>query len=228
MPAPAAPATVRLLPHAFAGVGLVMLVVTVWLNVRERSFAARAARATGIVTELERGRGSSGGRLYYPVIGFLTASGDSVSFRSSIGSSPPSYQPGEAVTVLYDPADPTNARIAGFFSLHLGSFITSLLTLIFGGIGGIWLKLRRRAAAFAEEKRRSGRRIQAQVVDIERRTNIRVGNRHPYRIVAQWHDPATGAVRISRSANIWFDPREYVGETVDVLVDVGDPRPTRP
>ena len=62
------------------------------------------------------------------------------------------------------------------------------------------------------------------MVDIERRTNIRVGSRHPYRIVAQWQDPATGVVQVFRSANIWFDPTQYVGETVDVFVDNADSR----
>jgi len=201
-----------------------MLLVASWVNSRERAFNARAERATGTVTDLEHRRDSDGGGAYYPVIRFVTATGDKVTFRSSVGSRPPSHDVGEAVAVLYDPADPHGARMAGFFTLYVGSFITSILALIFGGIGGIWLFVQRRAAAIAVEVRSAGRRVQAKVVEIEWRRNIRVGNRSPYRIVAQWQDPATGAVQVFRSANIWFDPAAHVGETVDVFVDRHDPR----
>lgn len=215
--------TLRIVPRVFAAVGVLMLFIMSWVHTRERRFVAGAARASGTVVDLEYSRSSDGGA-YYPVIRFVTAAGESVTFRSHVGSSPPSHQVGETLEVLYDPAAPQGARTAGFFALYLGSFITGLFALIFGGVGGVWIAIQRRAAAFADEVRRTGRRIEAKVVEIEQRTNIRVGSRHPYRIVAQWQDPATHAVQVFRSANIWFDPTEYVGETVGVFVDRDEPR----
>ena len=214
----------RIIPRVFAAVGVLMLFIMSWVNTRERRFVAGAARASGTVVDLEYSRSSDGGGAYYPVIRFGTAAGETVTFRSRVGSSPPSHHVGETLEVLYDPAAPQGAHTAGFFALYLGSFITGLFALIFGGVGGIWIAVQRRAAAIAEAVRRTGRRIEAKVVEIERRTNIRVGSRHPYRIVAQWQDPATQAVQVFRSANIWFDPTEYVGETVGVFVDPYEPR----
>jgi hypothetical protein len=145
-----------------------------------------------------------------------------VTFVSNVGSNPPSRRVGEAIEVLYDPADPMRAHTAGFFSLYIGSFVTGILALVFGGIGFGWLYLSRRARLRTEETRRTGRRVAAKVVAIERRTNIRVGARSPWRIVAQWDDG--GEVHVAHSANLWYDPTDHVGETIDVYVDRNNPR----
>src|SRR5713226_7874595 len=46
-----------------------------------------------------------------------------------------------------------------------------------------------------------------------------------YRIVCQWLDPAKNEMHIFNSANIWFDPTNYIpGKTIEVLVDPNNPR----
>lgn len=99
-----------------------------------------------------------------------------------------------------------------------------ILGLVFGATGGIWLFVQRRADAIAEEVRRTGQRIEAKVSGVEVRTNLRVNGRSPWRIVCQWQDPGTKDVQVFHSANIWFDPSEYVKETVPVFVDRNNSR----
>jgi hypothetical protein len=212
-----------LLPRIFAAVGAALLALTFWLYSREQAFVAGASHAVGTVVQLSVDRNDNGSTVYYPIVAFTTARGDSVTVRSKVGSNPPSWRVGDAVDVLYDPADPQGARLAGFFHLHIGSFVFGILGLVFGAIGGIWLYLVRRAAAMAEEVRAHGQRIQAKVIEIERRTNIRVGSKHPFRIIAQGEASGGKEVVLYRSANIWFDPTEYVGDTVTVFVDHNDP-----
>jgi hypothetical protein len=210
------------LPRLFGAIGLVLLAVATFVHARERRFIRSAARATGTVVDLSRGRGSEGGSVYYPVIAFRTAAGDSVTFVSNAGSNPPSREVGERVEVLYDPAQPRTAYTSGFFTLHIGSFVFTLLGVIFTAVGGIWLWVQRRAARLAEELRATGRRITAKVLEIELRRNIRVNNRHPWRIVAEWQESSSAEPVVFRSANIWEDPTPHVGETVEVLVDRHD------
>jgi hypothetical protein len=211
------------LPRVFALVGAVLLTIGAWLYMREQAFVTGAARATGTVVDLRYERSSDGGGAYYPTVAFVTAGGDSVTVRSRVGSSPPSWRVGETAEVLYDPANPLDARMSGFFQLHIGSFVLGVLATVFGGIGGIWLYLVGRAAAIAAEVRATGQRIEAKVIEIERRTNIRVGQKSPFRIVAQGEVSGGREVVLYRSANIWFDPTPYVGETVSVYVDRNDP-----
>jgi hypothetical protein len=42
--------------------------------------------------------------------------------------------------------------------------------------------------------------------------------------VCQWLDPATNQMHIFHSANIWFDPTNFIpGKTLEVLLDANNP-----
>ena len=79
-----------------------------------RRFAAGAARAQGVVVELVTGATpgpQSSGVLSYPVVRYRTMDGREVVFRSDFGAQPSPWRPGQPVTVLYNPANPQEARI---------------------------------------------------------------------------------------------------------------------
>jgi hypothetical protein len=211
------------LPRMFAGVGVVMMGASLWLYRGEQGFVRRATRTEGVVTALNYRTDSDGGGAYYPVFRFTDDAGSTHEVQARAGSKPASREVGEQVPVLYDPADPDGARIDSYFNLHVGSFVTTILALVFGGVGIIWLWLARRAAALEEELRRSGVRIEARVVEVEERRNITVNRKHPWRIIAESDEPARAGQRF-RSANIWDDPRPHMKETVTVFVDRNDPR----
>jgi len=66
---------------------------------------------TGIVVQMEASSCSEGGCcVYSPVIEFV-AGGQTFSFEGDTASDPPAYEVGEAVSILYDPADPDTAQI---------------------------------------------------------------------------------------------------------------------
>jgi len=66
---------------------------------------------------------------YYPVIEYVSKDGKRHSLQLSEGSDSPSYEKGDAVTVLYDPDHPLEARIRSFGS--------SALLWVLPGITGI-------------------------------------------------------------------------------------------
>ncbi len=72
------------------------------------------------------------GTVYFPVFTFTDAQGTVHTIHSSSGSSPPDYEVGDSVPVLYSPNDPENAKIDSFFSVWGISLITGIL-------GGIYL-----------------------------------------------------------------------------------------
>jgi hypothetical protein len=209
------------LPRIFAAVGFALLLWASGLYTKEHAFVGRATHTNGTVVDLSYSPSSRGGS-FYPVFRFTDVRGQPFTVRSHLGSRPASRHVGEVVPVLYDPANPDGARIASFANLYLATSITTVLGLIFGGMGALWLFLVHRADARAEELRHSGVKIQAKVVGIEERRGITVNNRHPWRITAEAQEPAR-AGQVFRSANIWMDPTPYVKDTVDVFVDRNDP-----
>jgi len=67
---------------------------------------------------------------YYPVVDFATSTGERVRFTDGSGSLPPDYEVGAAVPVLYNPADPHDARLNTWKRIW---FVPTLLM----GIGGL-------------------------------------------------------------------------------------------
>jgi hypothetical protein len=69
-------------------------------------------RAQGEVVRL-KSEASSGDRHsgYHPIVRFRTEKNVTVEFKDSVGSNPPSYRPGDKVTVLYNADDPRGDAI---------------------------------------------------------------------------------------------------------------------
>ena len=92
--------------------------------VHQADGSALTGRATGTVVDEQLT--TSGG--WRPVVRFVTATGEPVTFSSSVASRPARFRVGDQVRVLYDPASPSHAAI--------DSFVDSLaIPLMFSGIG---------------------------------------------------------------------------------------------
>ena len=121
----------RWAPWGALAIAVVVLVAGAATLVHTIRFVQGADRAAGTVIEL-RSEVSDGDEVFYPVVRFTTAEGRSVEFVSSSGSSPPSESVGDEVEVLYDPDDPNDAQLSGFFHLWLWPLVLGPLGLIFG------------------------------------------------------------------------------------------------
>src|SRR6266446_1898836 len=117
-----------------AGAGLFFL--GAHLHKKTVIFLDTAERGQGVVVEMVASH-SSDSTTYSPVVEF-EASGRKYRFKDSIGSNPPSHRTGERVGVLYDPANPKDARI------DRGRW-NKAIPLLVGGFGallcmlGLWI-----------------------------------------------------------------------------------------
>ncbi len=116
--------------------GAVFLGLAGWWGWEAWAFVKRATPAQGKIDRLEqheytrRSGGITRKRVaYHPVFTFQDAKGASHTVVSSSGSGRPQYEAGAQVPVLYDPAEPQNARIDSFSEFWL-------FPIAFGGIGG--------------------------------------------------------------------------------------------
>lgn len=96
-----------------------------------RHFVNNAMEGKGHVTGLVRGS-SKNGSVFKPVVEFQTADGTRIAFTSPMGTSPPSYDVGESVTVYYDPENPHSVMLSGWLSLWFVSLLFAALTAVFG------------------------------------------------------------------------------------------------
>lgn len=123
----------------FASVSVILLIVCGLVSVYTYQQLARERSAAGFVVRLETQThyDSETGEpydLYYPVLRFRLPDGTFVETRSSIGASPPDQQPGDEITVLYNPDNPSEARVDSPAN-RLLSWVASIIT---GGIGLIF------------------------------------------------------------------------------------------
>lgn len=132
----------KLILGIFTGVAVLMLLIaaiSAWSAVSKMS---QEQSAPGRVVEIVQRREYVNEQdrvvqdYYYPVVEFVSADGRQHSVQMSEGSSSPSHEAGEEVTVLYNPDHPLEARIKSVGSsalMWIVPGITGILGLCFLG-----------------------------------------------------------------------------------------------
>jgi Protein of unknown function (DUF3592) len=105
---------------------------------------------------------------YHPVVQFVTASGQVVQYRDSVGQNPPAYRVGDPVRVLCDPANPQKARLDTWSSRWLS---ITILTIV--GVGFLFAIVV--VMLFSRESRREGRAREAR----QRSADVVAGRARP-------------------------------------------------
>jgi Protein of unknown function (DUF3592) len=207
-------------------IGALLLVIAALILQSRLSFESAAVRADGeVVDVVQSSRIDNDGRrssTWCPAVQFTSETGGTLTFTAQTCSNPPSYRIGEHVDVLYRPGEPESAAIDGPAERWL-------LPLVVGGIGSVFMLIglfitlpRLRSQRTAAEVKVSGRPIMARVIDVSLNSQLRVDGRSPWRIHAQWLDPATNTVHVFDSEDMWFDPAPYLDPEIRVLVDPKD------
>ena len=209
----------------FLAVGVVILIVGAVIFVRTVRFVAGAEQATGTVVDLSGETDSEGTVIFYPVVLFMTAEGETIEFVSSSGSSPPSESPGDQVEVLYDPDDPYDAKLSGIFHVWLPPAVSAILGPCF--IYSAWYIRRRTrlmSVADAEWLRAHGHRLNGESPRVVT-DSFEIQGRSPFRLEVDVHDATRDEVRVLTSEAIWFDPTPHLEnrKTLDVFVDPARP-----
>src|SRR5512145_44719 len=110
---------------AFTGVAVLMLLIAAISSYSAVARMSKEESATGRVVEIIERREYVNEQdrvvqdYYYPVVEYVSADGRPHTVHMTEGSSAPSHEVGEEVTVLYDPDHPLDARIKSFGSYAL-------------------------------------------------------------------------------------------------------------
>lgn len=202
---------------------VIMVVLVMWLQ-SIASFVLHASRSAGTVVHLYQ-RGSDA-RDYAAVVRYRGPGGESLLVESKTTSNPPIYAVGENVEVLFDPANPYDARINGFTDFWLWPLLMSVIggTFFLGGLAMIaqaWKDLRK--GHDDEYLKALGTPIETDFLRVELDAATKVNGKSPFRVISQWRDPATAKTHMFRSNPLWWDPTKYMKSKVAVLIDGHNP-----
>lgn len=119
-----------------------------YLYSNTNTFLSHASHAQGTVIgllqhEISEDHSISHYTIYYPEIAFTDKTGRTINFYSKDSSSPPDYVKGDKVNVIYDPKNPSNAKIDSFTTLWVRpiiAFVASIFALIFSCGFFVWSK----------------------------------------------------------------------------------------
>ena len=132
----------------FSTVGVGMLVGALLSYLHSQNLVKHGMNATGTVVGFHTSisRSSKGGTstTYAPVVEYTAADGQTRTFTSSLSSSPPGYQEGQQVKVVYDPAMINKAEINDFMTMYFLPVLLGFMGTIFATIGGCVLFIRGR------------------------------------------------------------------------------------
>lgn len=205
----------------FTIVGFAILGGALYAYQNQKQFLSEAQSATGTVTALEYSRSRKGGGSYHPVVEFQTPDGQSYTFRSEVGSKPPAYEVGEEVEIRYNPRNPSDAKLLGFWNLWGLTVLFAGLGSVFGGIGTGMLISAVRRKRMIEQLKLSGSRIEI-LPRVEYRS---VKGRPHYYLRGQWLNPADGKMYVFDSDTLGYDPAPFVeGRSVGVWIDPQNPK----
>ncbi len=214
----------RFIPWIFLIVGVVLLFIAYNLYASTQQFLKVSVKAVGTVVEMKSVRDSDDDLTYKPVITYKDRTGLEHTFTSSTSSNPPSYSVGDKVELLYDPQKPEQPSINTWIDLYIGVLVLGIIggldvlisTLVLYGISR-----RQKKINWLKE---NGKLIEAKVNEVSLNQHYKVNGQSPYIIVAQWQDDATNTVQVFQSDNIWFDPTQYVKDTIQVWIDPNNPQ----
>lgn len=119
-----------------AGILLVMGVlfagIAAYIFYQDYALEKNGVQVEGTVISLAMSQDDDGSTSYAPVVRFTSQGGREFTFTGNVYSSPPAYQTGQKVTVLYPTDRPGEAKVKGE---------GNLLMIIFGILGGFEILL---------------------------------------------------------------------------------------
>jgi len=132
--------------------------------------------------------------------------------------------PWARVPIIYDPADPYDARIDSFFGRWLVPMLLGAIGSVFLCTGGGMLLFPYLSRRRTEWFKTNGMRICADVVSVEVNLRVTVNGTHPHKILCRGSDPFSGQVRGFRSRNLYYDPEPLLKgrKQLDVWLDPKD------
>lgn len=97
--------------------GLVLMALAIWFFTRSQQFIKNGYRTTATVVELVAVQGKDG-TTYKPLFKFKTELNKEITHLYGVSSSPPMWDEGESLEIIYDPNNPDSMKPISYFGLY--------------------------------------------------------------------------------------------------------------
>ncbi|MDQ6471855.1 DUF3592 domain-containing protein [Flavobacterium sp. LHD-80] len=208
--------SISIMKYIFCIIGLVLLAVAFSKYQEKMAFIKKAAVGQGKIEDIVSDDTS--------IVSFTTKKGKQIQFTSYNSINPLSNDEDKIVEVLYDPVNPTKAKVNNFGSLYLASSVLALAGTVFFLTGFSFF----RSDYFKRKKiyylHQNGKRIATKFNGLQLNMHVTVNGSHPYFICSKWLDLTTNKTYLFESDDIWLDPTEFsITHEIIVLIDPKDP-----
>ncbi|HMJ68890.1 MAG TPA: DUF3592 domain-containing protein [Cyclobacteriaceae bacterium] len=134
----------KILGGIFSSIGLLLLVLAVWFGNKSYSFLEKAVPVPGIVKDFTETKEYNKEErreytLFWPIVQYHYEGRD-YTWKSNVGSSSPSYDIGNQIPLLIDPAKPGDPEEDSFFSNWFLPLLLGAVGMVFAGVGIIVLR----------------------------------------------------------------------------------------
>jgi len=164
-PTPVKPKVIYIIP--FIAVGLFIIGFGIFSYLRSNLILENGVHTIGKVTQVFRDIHAKRPDYYFPIIDFQNEEKKNYSFKSDVGyTSPGEYQVGQTVSIIYNPSNPTEAKIDSFIGIWWSTILPILIGFIFSSLGvAIYFEARKKYN-LTEFLSKNGIKIKANVYSV--------------------------------------------------------------
>ncbi len=208
--------SISIMKYIFCIIGLVLLALAFSKYQEKMAFIEKAAVGQGKIEAIVSDDTS--------IVSFTTKKGKQIQFTSYNSINPLSSNEEKNVEVLYDPVNPTKAKVNNFGSLYLAPSVLALVGTVFFLTGFSFFR-----SDYSKQKKiyslqQNGKSIMTKFVDVQVNMNVTVNDSNPYFICSEWLDSKTNKMYYFESDDIWYNPTDLIkNKEIKVTIDLKDP-----
>lgn len=120
--------------YIILGAGVILLIMGIFSLRDTLLFLKKSEKTTATVTSLRMIE--SDGEAYLPLFTYRAKDNVEYTYGLSEGSNPPAWSIGDTETIIYDPAEPSNARLYTYFRVFAWAIVFISIALPLLVIGG--------------------------------------------------------------------------------------------
>jgi hypothetical protein len=115
--------------------GIIFLIISIIVFKNNLDLIKSGSKTTATVIDLQKSLASNSSDLT-PIFKFTTTTGQEITFKGFGASSPPAFNIGEKVNIVYSPDKPDNAKVLTYFGMFGLSILLICLSIPMIVIGG--------------------------------------------------------------------------------------------